>query len=315
MQLTMIIAGVQPQAMTQPDDEWLAYYAAFPQQAQSSIVQFDCHPRRLQCREARGTVVLIHGLSDSPRYLLDIARYFHESLQYNVLMPLLQGHGLAQPDAMVNVTLESWQANVAFALEEAGRLTPRRVAIGGLSTGATLGLHAAMTTPQFNGEVLLFSAALALQVAGNRPAGWLVEHLLLSRRVVAWREKQNQGRPQWGDNPYKYTYVNDRGAAELVRLIRAINRLLANGKLADSLRIFAAHSHCDQTASLSSVQRLERLCQPGNYRGVYLAQEEGVEHDAVVLRNPIVGHSGKPSSLANPHWLDMMGTLADFMSR
>ena len=53
-------------------------------------------------------IVLIHGLTDSPYFMEAIGERF-ALMGFNVLIPLLPGHGLKEPQGMKGVTLEQWQ--------------------------------------------------------------------------------------------------------------------------------------------------------------------------------------------------------------
>ena len=67
----------------------------------------------------KNAVVLVHGLTDSPHFMAAIGRYFHEEMGFNVLLPLLQAHGLKKPEGMQDVSVEEWKRNVEFAIEKA----------------------------------------------------------------------------------------------------------------------------------------------------------------------------------------------------
>ena len=57
--------------------EWLTYYKRFPYFS-TDTVRDGCHPRVFEHEAATGkAIVLCHGLTDSPYFLMAIARHFH----------------------------------------------------------------------------------------------------------------------------------------------------------------------------------------------------------------------------------------------
>ncbi|MBF0353298.1 MAG: alpha/beta hydrolase [SAR324 cluster bacterium] len=112
-------------------------------------------------RPVTNVMILIHGLSDSPYYMKSIATFLYRK-GFNVVLPLLSGHGLKEPNlAMKDDHLaEHWTADVDAAIHVA-RMLGQQISMGGLSTGATLSVNAALRQPDLiNGGLLLFSAAL-----------------------------------------------------------------------------------------------------------------------------------------------------------
>ena len=65
------------------------------------------------------SIVLIHGLTDSPHFMCAIGRRFLQK-GFNVVLPLLSGHGLKSPAwAMGQVKLEEWLDEVNHAVSTA----------------------------------------------------------------------------------------------------------------------------------------------------------------------------------------------------
>ena len=79
------------------------------------------HPRILHHGDRTDAViVLTHGLSDSPYYVLAIAQKFFQ-LGCNVVLPLMPGHGLKNPtDAISDYDLDQkWKEAIDNAIEVA----------------------------------------------------------------------------------------------------------------------------------------------------------------------------------------------------
>ena len=169
---------------------------------------------------AQKSVVLVHGLTDSPYYMTAIGEFFFNELGHNVYMPLLHCHGLRKPNGMEDVKLAEWKENVAFAVKKARAASPE-VSIGGLSTGGTLSFHAAMTNPGVTGT-LSFSPPRwiwpAVSWASSR-RGW--------RGSPGWPTSSSSSRGTGSDrqNPYRYTDVDKDGARELAKLIKETDAL------------------------------------------------------------------------------------------
>ena len=78
-------------------DSWPEYYEHFPYFTPDAI-RDGCHPRAMEHEASTGkAIVLVHGLTDSPYFLLAIAHHFYANLGYNVYLPLLHCHGLKEP--------------------------------------------------------------------------------------------------------------------------------------------------------------------------------------------------------------------------
>jgi alpha-beta hydrolase superfamily lysophospholipase len=88
--------------------------------------------------EPRGSVLLMHGLTDSPYAMRGIAEVFQRQ-GYHVVALRLPGHGTV-PSGLREVSWEDWYAAVAAAAKHAAARggSGRPFYIGGFSTGAAL---------------------------------------------------------------------------------------------------------------------------------------------------------------------------------
>lgn len=87
--------------------------------------------------QPRDALVLFLGLTDSPWFMRAIAEVMHHQGGMDVYVPLLQGHGLKQPNGMKEVSHQVWIRNAAWAIAQARR-SARRLSVGGLSTGGSV---------------------------------------------------------------------------------------------------------------------------------------------------------------------------------
>jgi len=293
---------------------WSEYEKEFPFFSDQTL-RPGCHPRKLlQTKQTGKAIVLVHGLTDSPFYMLAIAKYFHNFLGYNVFMPLLQRHGMKHPEGMAGVTLEQWNKNVAFAIRAAAE-TADRVSVGGLSTGGALSLYLGGTDSTVTGDVYLFSAALGLYGGPFGFMGDLVE-ILLRRTVVRYLDN---GKHLVGNHPYRYDRVPLNSAAELSRLILKIDGMLKNPSGAiRKKRIFAAWSECDRVVSVRKLNQLKNIINKNQFFSFVVPQKKQVDHACVVLDQPIYAtgsHPGDaPLEKANPSFAEMMTALSKFES-
>jgi hypothetical protein len=247
--------------------------------------------------------------------MVDIANHFYDHLHYNVFLPLLHFHGLKKPGGMEGVELEEWKRNVGFAVNQAYALTPKKVSIGGLSTGGALSFYTSCTSPKITGDLFLFSAALDLIVKGVGPLGDIVERVLRSPRLSEFLDKRDSQKPLVADNPVKYAYVDKDGARELCRLIKEVDVLVEgfDKKNPYSKRVFAAHSYADNTANINGIKNLQDRTAKKNFKSYYIDKKVGVTHGGLVLANDVVGASGKVCSQKNVRFGPMIKALSRFV--
>ena len=291
---------------------WPEYYAEFPYFSEQ-IIREGCHPRKLEHKTvAEKAIVLVHGLSDSPHFLSAIADFFHCELGYDVYLPLLQGHGLKDPNGMEGVTLQEWKENVRFAIHAAA-VDGRSLSIGGLSSGGALSFYMGCTEPAITGDLYLFAAALGLKEGWLGIAGSVKEFLLRTSPALP-----NDKKVLIGSNPYRYDYISLNGARELVHLIGEINGAIESFKAGEyfSKRIFSAFTEYDDVVSFKAISRLEKITKEDTFVQYILPKSKEVQHASVVLRDPIyaaeVELGEPPLEKANPEFFEMMEAVREF---
>ena len=311
--MTTVGIGSDGPGRGQCDWLWEEYLQAFPVISAGNI-RAGCHPRKMIHPSAEKAIVLVHGLTDSPLFMRAIALYFHNSLGYNVYMPLLPCHGLKDPRDMAGVALAEWKRSVRFAVCAAGE-KGTRVSIGGFSLGGILSLYMACTEAAVGGELYLFAAALGLSPGFFALPCGLKEFLLR----LPFAERFDSGRPLIGDNPYRYNRVCLSGAVELVRLIGEVDGICKrSGKILPPRRIFAAWSEYDKVVCLKKLRNLQRLVGDDRYVPFVIPAEKRVDHASLVLAEPIFadgaqqGHS--PLEPANPLFPQMVAAMGRFAS-
>lgn len=289
------------------DHEWIQYYDRFDYFSPAEV-RDGCYPRIMEHPDSAKSIVLVHGLTDSPYFMTAIGDYFFRVLKYNVYMPLLHGHGLKEPKGMEGVELEEWKANVGFAIKTAAA-GAGHISIGGLSTGGTLSFYMAATNPQINGTLYLFSAALDLAGGPLGFIGELKERLL--RTFLA--DLLDNDKPLIGDNPYRYCRMDMDGAQELARLIKETDTIIDGYSLKNPFpaRVFAAHSECDTTADIAGIKKLQERSIQERFHFFTIPEKAGVSHASVVLNEPISA-GGKELEKRNPQFQQMLDAIDAF---
>lgn len=115
-------------------------------------------------QQNKGKVLLLHGLTDSPYYLKDIAKSLY-SEGYDVYVPLLSGHG-KDDKAMGQVSYEQWLSEAKNIINELTLDGPPLI-LGGFSNG---GLLSSVLAKDFEIQkkikmLLLFAPALEISTS------------------------------------------------------------------------------------------------------------------------------------------------------
>ena len=292
---------------------WPEYYSEFPYFSEQ-IIRDGCHPKKLvHDVPAEKAIVLVHGLSDSPYFLSAIGEFFHFELGYDVYLPLLQGHGLKNPDGTEGLSLEEWKKNVRFAMRTATGVG-RFLSIGGLSTGGTLSLYMGCTDPLITGDIYLFAAALGLKEGWLGIAGSVKEFLLRLPLTLPANNKT----PLIGPNPYRYDYICLNGARELIHLIVELHGIIDSTRPGNhfSRHIFSVSTEYDDVVSLKAIDKLGEVAVSGNFIQYIIPADLQVEHASVVLKDPIYAVDAEagdsPLEQANPEFFGMMEAVREF---
>ncbi|MGK7900641.1 MAG: alpha/beta hydrolase [Hormoscilla sp.] len=271
-------------------------------------------------------VVLLHGLSDSPYFMQAIANKFYE-LGFNVLMPLMPGHGINSSEEaekkMDSLDVKDWFDEVAFAVACARDLG-QKVSIGGLSNGGLLGTYHTIVAPQeITGGLFLFSAALDI--------GDLIENLLRADKffMVSWvlETAENVQESERGPlvnndrNPYRYSWIPMNGNVQLSNCIKEIEKYYDRHhkpKYSDIDRpVFAAHSESDKAASIAEIELLLRNHAQSEAKTELFRMKEkfNVPHASVVLAENVYSPTGEPQEGKNIFFDDMIQAMEQFIEK
>jgi alpha-beta hydrolase superfamily lysophospholipase len=213
---------------------------------------------------ARGAVVLLHGLTDSPYSLRHIGRRYQE-LGWFVIAPRLPGHGTV-PAGLVEVVWQDWAAATRLAVREARRRVgpDAPLHLVGFSNGGALAVDYALDAlddPQLArpDRLVLISPMIGITVFARFAgiAAWPA--VLPAFAKAAWLGIV----PEF--NPFKYNSFPVNGARQSHLLTRAlqakIDRRARDGRIEGLPPILTFQSVIDFTVSTRAVIRAlyERL--------------------------------------------------------
>ena len=116
-------------------------------------------------------VVYLHGFSASPMEGDPVHREYAKAFGCNLYLARLSEHGLDTPDAMINLTADSYWESAKEALLTGKRLG-KKVILMATSTGGTNALQLAATYPEDVAALLLMSPNIAI----NDPAAFVANN-------------------------------------------------------------------------------------------------------------------------------------------
>ncbi len=218
--------------------------------------------------EPRAVFLLIHGMSNSPYSLRNLAETLHGA-GAAVIGLRLPGHGTI-PAGLLDVTWRDMAEAVKLAVAEAKRMAgpSAPVYLVGYSIGGALSVHHALEALQGEAEpidgLILISPAIGLTPLAGLAAVQAGMGHLLGLRALAWNSITLEY------DPFKYGSFAINAARQsylVTEEIKAdISRLKANGLLSGMPPILAFQSIIDATVSSRAViESLFRMLTPGPY--------------------------------------------------
>ncbi len=212
---------------------------------------------------ARGVVVLLHGLTDSPYSARHIARHLSEQGLLAVV-PRMPGHGTV-PAALTAAHWEQWLAATRLAVREARRQVPDGpLYLVGYSNGGALALRYSLAAledeqlamPQ---RLVLISPMIGVTSYARYAGLAALPAVLPAFAKSAWMSVL----PEF--NPFKYNSFPVHAARQTYELTREVQHAFeaaeADGRLSRLPPVLAFQSLADNTVSTPAVVRnlFERL--------------------------------------------------------
>lgn len=201
---------------------------------------FELKPDLVSCKlskegNPKRGILLIHGLSDSPYMMRDLATYF-QSKCFLVRGILLPGHGTV-PGDLLQVTFQEWLKATRFGIKGLAKKV-RQVYVAGFSTGGALGIHEGLKGTGIDG-LLLFSPAIELRTNVGVLANW--------HKTVSWAKKDLKWVDVAKDLDYaKYESFTKNAADQIHLLTKEIDSLNGHGNRLN-MPVFMAVSLDDAT--------------------------------------------------------------------
>ena len=250
-------------------------------------------------RPKRG-ILLIHGLSDSPFTMRDLAGHFQKRC-FLVRAILLPGHGTV-PGDLLSVTFEAWIEAARFGIRGlAGEV--ERVYVAGFSTGGTLAVHQALAGERIDG-LLLFAPAISLQSNLGFMANW--------HKPVSWAKEGLKWVDRADDLDYAKYESFTMNAADQIHLLTKELGVLRRIKPKLAMPVFFAASLDDATVDTQASYTFV-LAQPNPRNRVILygkvkpavasdprVTHIGSAHAPMNIRE--LSHLSITLSPANPHY-------------
>ncbi len=237
----------------------------------------------------KAVFVLIHGMSDSPYSLHNLALALHDT-GGEVIGLRLPGHGTA-PAGLLEARWQDMAAAVALAIAEAQRraAADRPVYVVGYSIGAALAVHHALAaaesgTRQVEGLVLI-SPAIGLSPLAGLAAVQARTGRLLGLRKVAWNAIGLEY------DPFKYGSFTINAAYQSYLLTEEIQagfeRFELAGRLPELPPVLAFQSAVDATVSSRAVvDDLFRRLPPGRNELVLFDVNQMTDAFALLADDP-----------------------------
>ena len=264
--------------------------------------------------------VLIHGLSDSPFFMREIANILFEQ-GFTVVVPLLPGHGKRDADDDMSDwdLAERWQSHVDEVIKLADSMGDTLL-VGGFSTGGALAvehyLDNANNALNHIDGLMLFSGALAL--SDNAESMSRIWGIKLLARVIDGSYQTH------GPNSYKYPNVAGLAGLELMDLINIIRNKVEEGQQIE-VPLFAAHSQADVTTPIHGIEQLMEASKGPNTFFV-IDESYGLCHADLVVNTSLLNKMNFNASMvnqqeecavpkANPLFSTMGLMLKDYLSQ
>jgi alpha-beta hydrolase superfamily lysophospholipase len=222
----------------------------------------------LRVDNARGGILLLHGMSDSPYSLRTIGEALHER-GYWVIGLRAPGHGTA-PSGLKWVRWQDVAAAVQLSMTHlAAKVGERPVHVIGYSTGAPLAINLALDS--LDDETLPTPASLVLV----SPAIGITRAAALAGTKAAVGRIPGLGRIAWTQivpefDPFKYNSFTANAGAQVHKLTRTVAgrvaELASSGRGSEMPPILVFKSTVDATVSTSAVvdNLLNPIAENGN---------------------------------------------------
>lgn len=233
--------------------------------------------------ESRGSVLLLHGMSDSP-YSLRALGLRLQAEGYRCLALRLPGHGTI-PAGMLDLDWREMARVVALGMQHLIDTSPESsIHIIGYSTGAALAVNYALENPAGPGSpdsLVLISPAIAISPAAGFAVIKRWASALPGMSGLAWLQVE----PEF--DPYKYNSFATNAAEQVHRLTRAVSQRINEGDGVVLPPTIVFKSTVDATVSTEAVvDGLLLKVQPGDHELVLFDVNRHAASAALLTDDP-----------------------------
>jgi len=236
--------------------------------------------------------VLVHGLTDSPFIMKDVASILFKQ-GYDVFAVLLIGHG-TQAEDLFTVKKEQWQMQINQAARMmAPRASNGKILLAGFSMGGALVTSEVLRHPGRYSALVQISPALSL-------ADWKAPASCLARAFFDWASVSEERE----NSPWRYNRMPLNAVCELTRVVSEIS-----GRGAEiEIPMWSAVSTGDKRIDVSQVVS-------------YLRTGKNPNNAAIVISNPSIGHADLPLKVnpfvqrTNPEFPRLETGLNEFLNK
>lgn len=245
-------------------------------------------------------ILLIHGLSDSPFLMKDLAGFF-SSKCLHVRTILLPGHGTV-PGDLLSVEYTEWLKAAQYGVDSfKGKVD--KLFVGGFSTGGTLAVHMVLENYPIDG-LLLFSPAIAIKSKMGFMANW--------HKVISWSIETAKWVDIASDVDYaKYESFTMNAADQIYLLTQEIEDLADDIKI--KTPIFMAISSDDMTVDAEAARDFFKQQSNPNSKLLWYTQKPKqdkkgnrriLERSSIYTKEKVLNmsHTSLPVAPDNPHY-------------
>jgi len=262
-------------------------------------------------KNTKQVALLLHGLSDSPYYMKDIAMSMARA-GINVVAIRLSGHGTV-PEALHQIDEAHWMEDVNFGLKQAAKHGDEIIMVG-LSTGASLIVNTITDMAKYDyniSKALLISPALKLH---------------FPEYIFTWDFMKNQCREtKFYGRGVRYNRIANEGVGALHKINTEIREKRDDNHMIE-IPVMAIFGHKDDLVNLPQADSLIRELSGNLYtcvlagdsslndehllqEDIHINKEDSIDHMTLLLREQ--GFAGIHE--VNPNFEEFENVILDFV--
>jgi alpha-beta hydrolase superfamily lysophospholipase len=239
------------------------------------------------------TAVLVHGLSDSPYTMKNLANVYYDQ-GFNVVGVLLRGHG-SLPEHLSKITANQWREDVDFGINIAQALNkdPKKgVSLVGFSTGGALSVDAAYRRPSDVADLVLLAPLFQFKQKA------IAKNAKQLKYIFSYLPKK------FGDSPYSYDMFHLNSIDQAGEIAQSVRAQMSK---AISKPTMIIQSEADTTISNQEIKNWASAQQIPQKYLINIPLSYGVLHRDLPMKNP----AGSPPNPAYELIVTQVKTFLD----